>query len=55
MPLHDIESYYRNYDKETYEVCSQQGAEPSLADVGSFQEPIGLGFPLNFSSSPFIR
>ena len=48
MPLHDIESYFRNYDKETYEVRSQQGAEPSLADVGSFEERIGFRFPAEF-------
>jgi hypothetical protein len=48
MPLHEIESYFRNYDKKSYEVFSQQGAEPSPAAVAAFEEYIGFRFPADF-------
>lgn len=48
MPLHEIDSYFRNYDKKSYEVFSQQGAEPSMADVAAFESRIGFRFPADF-------
>src|SRR5215475_9455465 len=48
MPLHEIESYFRNYDKKSYKVFSQQRAEPIMADIISFEEQIGFRLPLEF-------
>ena len=48
MSLKQIESYFRNYDKKSYEVFSQQGAEPSTADVAAFEKLIGFHFPAEF-------
>jgi len=48
MPLHEIESYFRNYDKKSYEVFTQQGAEPTMADVTAFALRIGFRFPAEF-------
>lgn len=48
MPFHEIESYFRNYDKKSYEVFSQQGAEPSMVDVTAFESRIGFRFPAEF-------
>src|SRR5215831_8145249 len=48
MPLYEIESYFRNYDKKSYEVFSQQGAEPNMADVTAFESRIGFRFPAEF-------
>ena len=48
MSLQQIEGYFRNYDKKCYEVFSQQGAEPSMADVEAFERRIGFHFPAEF-------
>jgi len=48
MPLEDIYNYFRNYDKASYEVFSQQGAEPVKADVTAFESRIGFNFPEEF-------
>ncbi|HLJ91421.1 MAG TPA: SMI1/KNR4 family protein [Candidatus Angelobacter sp.] len=48
MPLHEIDNYFRNYDKSSYEVFSQQGAEPSMADVTAFESRIGFRLPAEF-------
>jgi hypothetical protein len=48
MSLQQIERYFRNYDKKSYEVFSQRGAEPSMADVAAFEKRIGFRFPLEF-------
>jgi hypothetical protein len=36
MPIQLIEDYFRSYDKATYRVSAQQGAEPSEAEVRAF-------------------
>ena len=48
MSLNEIERYFRAYDKETYKVIAQQGAEPSKADVAAFESRIGFSFPAEF-------
>lgn len=48
MPLHEIDVYFRNYDKKSYEVFSQQGAEPNAADVAGFESRIGFSLPAEF-------
>ena len=48
MPIQEIDSYFRNYDKKSYKVFAQQGAEPSKADIAAFQSRIGFGFPAEF-------
>jgi hypothetical protein len=48
MSLHEIEGYFRNYDKKTYEVFAQRGAQPSMADVTAFEGQIGFQFPDEF-------
>lgn len=48
MSLDQIDSYFRNYDKKSYEVFSQQGDEPSTADVLDFESRIGFCFPDEF-------
>jgi len=48
MPLREIENYFRNYDKKSYEVFSQQGAEPSQAGVAAFESRIGFSLPAEF-------
>ena len=48
MPLQQIEGYFRNYDKKCYEVFSQQGAEPRMADVEAFERRSGFHFPAEF-------
>jgi hypothetical protein len=48
MALHDIEGYFRNYDKKSYEVFTQKGAEPSWPTVAAFEAQIGFHFPDEF-------
>ncbi|HLW52480.1 MAG TPA: SMI1/KNR4 family protein [Candidatus Angelobacter sp.] len=48
MSLDQIDSYFRNYDRKSYEVFSQQGAEPSTADVLAFESRVGFRFPVEF-------
>ena len=48
MPLDEICNYFRSYDKASYEVVAQQGAEPTEADVSALEKDIGFGFPAEF-------
>ena len=48
MSLEQIEGYFRNYDKKSYEVFSQQGEEPSAATVAAFEKRVGFHFPAEF-------
>jgi hypothetical protein len=48
MSLHEIEDYFRDYDKKSYEVFAQQGAEPRVADVTAFEAQMGFHFPDEF-------
>jgi hypothetical protein len=48
MPLDEIDHYFRNYDKKSYEVFAQQGNEPNMAEVTAFESRIGFRFPAEF-------
>jgi hypothetical protein len=48
MSLNEIYSYFRDYDRDSYEVYAQQGAEPSQADVAAFETLVGFSFPEEF-------
>jgi hypothetical protein len=48
MSLRQIESYFRSYDQKSYDVFSQQGAEPSVSDVSAFEKLVGFDFPSEF-------
>lgn len=48
MPLHQIDRYFRNYDKKSYEVFAQQGAKPGKAEVIAFESRIGFRLPDEF-------
>jgi hypothetical protein len=48
MSLHEIEGYFRSYDRKSYEVFAQKGAEPSTGDVSAFEAQIGFHFPDEF-------
>jgi hypothetical protein len=48
MPLKQIEDYFRKYDKKSYEVFSQQGNQPSTADVAAFEKRVGFHLPAEF-------
>lgn len=48
MPLDDIYSYFRNYDKSSYSVYAQQGAEPGEANIVAFESRIGFRLPEEF-------
>jgi hypothetical protein len=51
MLLHEIDSYFRNYDKKSYEVFSQQGAEPRSPILGCSSHALVSVCPLSFESS----
>src|SRR3569833_3173408 len=48
MSLEQIERYFRNYDKKSYEVFSQLQDGPSTADVAAFEKRVGFHFPAEF-------
>lgn len=48
MALNDVYDYFRRYDRASYEVMAQQGAEPSLEDVANFESRIGFDLPEEF-------
>lgn len=48
MPLTDIYDYFRGYEKKTFAVFAQQGAEPSVTDVELFEQTIGFQLPAEF-------
>ena len=48
MSLEQIERYFRNYDKKSYEVFSQLKDGPSTADVAAFEKRVGFHFPAEF-------
>jgi hypothetical protein len=48
MPLTDVYNYFRSYDTTTYEVCSQQGDEPTIRGVESFEMLLGFRLPDEF-------
>lgn len=48
MALPDIYNYFRGYDKSTFAVFAQQGSEPTVADVDSFEDVVGFKLPTEF-------
>ena len=41
-------SYFRGYDRDTFNVVACQGNEPSEADVGAFERQCGFRLPADF-------
>jgi hypothetical protein len=48
MPLDDVLSYFRSYDKSSFAVYSCQGNEPSEGDILAFETEIGFRLPGEF-------
>jgi hypothetical protein len=48
MPLGNIYNYFRSYDKTSYAVFAQQGAEPNETDIAGFESRIGFRLPDEF-------
>src|SRR5947209_402039 len=48
MPLNDIYNYFRSYDRNSYAVFAQQGAEPGEADIARFESQVGFRLPDEF-------
>jgi len=48
MSISDIENYFRSYDKKTYNVFSQRGAEPTIQRIEEFEREIGFRLPDDF-------
>ena len=48
MALEDVFAYFRNYDRESFEVFACRGNEPSEADVAAFEKNVGFMLPQEF-------
>lgn len=48
MGLQQIYDYFRNYDKETYQVVACMGNEPSEEDVATFESSVKMKLPQEF-------
>lgn len=48
MALQKIYDYFRNYDKNTYQVVACMGNEPSESDISEFEKSIGSMLPQEF-------
>ena len=48
MALQEIYDYFRNYDKNTYQVVACMGNEPSESDISEFENSIGSTLPQEF-------
>ena len=48
MPLEEIQDYFRNYDKASYSVFTQQGSEPGVSDIEAFEARVGFALPDEF-------
>lgn len=48
MALEQIFDYFRNYDKDTYQVVACMGNEPDEADVAAFEQSAGIRLPSEF-------
>jgi hypothetical protein len=48
MAIQDVYDYFRRYDKATYEVMAQMGAEPGPDVVANLESLIGFRFPDEF-------
>lgn len=48
MSLEKIYDYFRNYDKETYQVVACMGNEPSEQDIKNFEHQYNITLPADF-------
>jgi len=48
MPISDIETYFRNYDKTAYSLFTQRGSEPTAKQLEAFEAEIGYRLPDEF-------
>ncbi len=48
MALKDVYGYFRNWDRESFEVFACQGNEPTEADFAAFEAVIGFRLPEEF-------
>ena len=48
MALKDVYDYFRNWDRESFEVVACQGNEPTEADIAAFEAVIGFRLPEEF-------
>lgn len=48
MALNDIYEYFRNWDKESFDIFAQQGDEPTAEDLATFEKDIGFNLPDEF-------
>lgn len=48
MALEDVYRYFRNWDRESFEVVACQGNEPTEADVAAFEAVVGFRLPDEF-------
>lgn len=48
MALETVYEYFHHYDKNTYQVVACKGNEPSLEDITSYEESIGMKLPQEY-------
>lgn len=48
MALKKVYKYFRNYDKQTYQVVACMGNEPSEQDIKNFEIQYGINLPSDF-------
>lgn len=48
MALEDVGQYFRNWDRESFEVVACKGNEPTEADVAAFEAIVGFRLPEEF-------
>lgn len=48
MALDKVYNYFRNYDKQTYEVVACMGNEPSERDIKKFEKQYKINLPAEF-------
>ena len=48
MALEKVYDYFRNYDKQTYQVVACMGNEPPEQDIKSFENQYGINLPAEF-------
>jgi hypothetical protein len=48
MALKDVYDYFRNWDRESFEVVACQGNEPTESDIAAFEAVIGFRLPEEF-------
>ena len=48
MSLEKVYEYFRNYDKQTYQIFACMGNEPSEQDILDFENQYGIALPADF-------